>query len=197
MTMKILLTKKYLIIGIVVGIGLITTSLIIPFAVFEVHKNKLTDHDPIVIWGDEDFDVYDFPGKGTLSNPYKIENYNITTSLSVGISIWNTTKHFVIRNCFINAYETGIFIDSIAEETGTITRNEVVTNQKHGILVYGSVAVTITENTCDLNKFGIYLHSSSSAILSENLCTNNVYGIIILYSSSFIISRSSSFLFLL
>ncbi len=190
MTMKVLLSKKYLISGIIVAVVLIATSLIIPFAVFEVHKNKLTDHDPIVIWGDEDFEVYNFPGKGTQSNPYKIENYNITTNLQVGIYIWNTTKYFVIRDCYVNANVTGIYIDSITEETGTINRNEVEMNEKHGILVYGSVAVAITENTCNLNKFGIYVHSSSSTNLIENLCTNNVYGIITLYSSSFIISEN-------
>ncbi len=177
-----LMSKKYLVSGIVVVVGLVATSLIIPFAVFEVHKKKLTEHDPIVIWGDEDFDLYNFPGQGTKEKPYRIEYYNITTERDVGIYLWNTTKYFIIQNCYVNANETGIFIDSVASGTVSIKKNTVEKNLKHGILIYGSVGPSLSGNICNNNRFGIYIHSSSGPALSDNVCNNNEYGIIILYS---------------
>jgi len=64
------------------------------------NTNYLTNHDPIEITSDEDFLA--FPGSGTYEDPYLIENYNITSSTSFGIHITSTTKHFLIRNCYID-----------------------------------------------------------------------------------------------
>ena len=50
------------------------------------------DSLPIIITNDSNFTDYGFPGNGTLSNPYRIENLNITTNASSGIEIINTSK---------------------------------------------------------------------------------------------------------
>ncbi len=65
--------------------------------------NNLVDHKPITILKDEDFEKYNFLGNGTESNPYIIENYNITTEEDIAIYISFTTKYFIIRNCYLNA----------------------------------------------------------------------------------------------
>jgi parallel beta-helix repeat protein len=179
---KMIISKKTALIGLISIVGLVVASLSITFIVIETKKNKLVEHDPIIIWGDTDFTLYNFPGKGTSKNPYLIENYNITTNAKIGIYIWNTTKHFVVRNCLVDAIETGIYLDSIAHGTAKITNNECITNKKHGILLYDSHYQSLIQNTCTNNQFGIYIHSSSAIDLSENICTNNDYGLVNLYS---------------
>jgi parallel beta-helix repeat protein len=57
---------------------------------------------PIVIDYDSDFEAYGFPGDGSPSDPYRIENYNITTTSDSCISFGGfTTKHFIIQNCYL------------------------------------------------------------------------------------------------
>ncbi len=179
---KMIISKKTALIGLISIVGLVVASLSITFIVIETKKNKLVEHDPIIIWEDIDFTLYDFPGKGTSKKPYLIENYNITTNAKIGIYIWNTTKYFVIRNCLVEAQETGIFIDSVAHETAQISNNNCISNLKHGILLYDSHYQSLIQNTCSNNQFGIYIHSSSFPDLSENICTNNDYGMVFLYS---------------
>ena len=68
----------------------------------------LTPHDPIEITSDSDFEA--FPGLGTETDPYIIENYYITTNSGSGIIIRDTTKYFIVRNCHIDAENDGIFM---------------------------------------------------------------------------------------
>ena len=53
----------------------------------------LIEHEPIRIESDSDLEVYNFSGDGTILNPYRIENYNITTTESSGIYISTTHKN--------------------------------------------------------------------------------------------------------
>jgi len=81
---------------------------------------SLTPHDPIYITSDSGFAV--FPGSGTEEDPYLIDGYNITTT-STGISITDTTKHFVIRNCYVETNYIGIYITDVADGTATVANN--------------------------------------------------------------------------
>ena len=177
-----IITKKTTLIGLISIVGIVVASLSITFIVIEVRKHKLIEHDPIIVWGDDDFILYNFPGKGTAKNPYRIENYNITTEAKVGITIWNTTAHFIVRNCLVNAEETGIWIESVATETATITKNTCMLNSKYGIFLYDTDGQSLIQNVCTNNRFSIYIHSCLAISLSENECTNSDYGMVILYS---------------
>jgi len=75
-----------------------------------VPKTNYVEQEPIIILNDNNFTDYGFQGNGTLANPYSIENYNITTSSEIAINIINTTKYFIIKNCFINAEKYGMLI---------------------------------------------------------------------------------------
>ena len=50
-------------------------------------NSALTPHDHILISNNGNFTDYGFPGSGTAQDPYRIENYNITTLALTGINI--------------------------------------------------------------------------------------------------------------
>ena len=150
-------------------------------------QGDLIEHDPIVIWGDEDFKNYNFNGTGTKNNPYMISNYLINTSTSLtGIYIANTTKHFEIQNCKIDAVDYGIFIDNAANSTVKIINNICILNFKDGIFIRNSPHSEIISNLPFSNsESGIYLEGSPKSILCSNTCSDNgLTGIRIINSQS-------------
>ena len=90
------LRNRYLIGG---TIGLIVAvSTVVPVILY-LQKSGYSENDPIIIWEDADFEAYDFPGNGTIDDPYVIKDRNITTSSQYAIQIRDTSKYFVIKNC--------------------------------------------------------------------------------------------------
>ena len=78
---------------------------------------SFTIHAPIYIDDDADFlsqaTAESWPGNGSASAPYRIENYEIEIISGQGIRInENVTAHFVIDNCTIygNSLTTGILV---------------------------------------------------------------------------------------
>ncbi|MHA1420010.1 MAG: right-handed parallel beta-helix repeat-containing protein [Candidatus Heimdallarchaeaceae archaeon] len=141
--------------------------------------SSLISHDSIEISSDSDFEV--FPGLGTAGDPYLIEGYNITTTDSTGIHITDTTKYFTIRNCYVEANDYGIYIDTVVAGTAIVISNNCTNNNLRGIYIYESSSSTITNNTCSNNgEYGIYLGDSISSTVVGNTCNfNNLYGIYI------------------
>ncbi len=151
---------------------------------------ELTPHDPIEITSDSDFEV--FPGSGTQGDPYVIEGYDITTTDNRGIYIDDTTKYFIVRNCYVDAEEYGIYIDDVADGTTTVINNTCNYNKYGGIVLSSSVSSTVINNTCNNNSFkGIYLYHSGSSNVINNTCNNNYDGIILCYSSSSTIANNT------
>ena len=142
--------------------------------------SSLTPHDPISITIDSGFDV--FPGSGTVEDPYIIEGYNITTPDDNGIYISGTTKYFVIRNCYVDAGNNGIYISFITGGTATIINNTCNNNYYNGIRIFSSS--TVTNNICSKNGHGIYLSSSGGSTVANNTCNNNDQGITLSTSAS-------------
>ncbi len=139
-------------------------------------------HDAISITYDGAFEV--FPGTGTEEDPYVIEGYNITTTLyNRGIFISETTKYFVIRNCYIDSVFDGIHIDRIASGTATIINNTIYDNSR-GIYLYYALSSTVTNNNCTDNGSGILFEHSSGSTATNNTCNDNSKGIYLTSSSS-------------
>jgi len=99
---------------------------------------------------------YNFTGNGTESNPYVIENLNITTESGYGIRITDTTKYFVIRNCLINASTEGIYIRDVADNT-TVIENVTIIDCNYGIRL-NRINEHVISNCTILNcqTYGIY-----------------------------------------
>ncbi len=148
---------------------------------------ELTPHDPIYITSDNGLEI--FPGTGTAEDPYRIEGYNITTTDDHGIFIYNTTKYFIIRNCYVEAGNYGINIYEIADGTAAIINN-TCNNNIMGIKLRDSVSSTVANNTCNNNDVhGIFLEDSDSSTVANNTCSNNkLYGIQLWYSDFCVIT---------
>ena len=144
---------------------------------------ELTPHDPIEITSDSDFE--DFPGTGTVEDPYVIEAYSITTSNDFGIYISSTTKYFIVYNCYVDAWDYGIYIEYVADGTATIINNACNNNHYYGISLYSSSSSAVIYNTCNNNIiYGIYLEDSDFCVVTYNLLRENEdYGVYFWYGS--------------
>ncbi|MFW9853061.1 MAG: nitrous oxide reductase family maturation protein NosD [Candidatus Thorarchaeota archaeon] len=133
---------------------------------------SLTPHLPFFITHDDNFTHYGFSGFGNKTHPYIIEDYSITSSDAYGIYIENTTKFFIIRNCYIDAGEIGIYILDIADGTASILKN-ICKNNEVGIKLIDTSQAILANNTCTNNEFGIRLYRSPDAKITSNICKNN------------------------
>ena len=143
-------------------------------------------HGAISITNNDNFTDYAFPGFGTLEDPYIIEGYSIITTNEIGINIEGTSKHFVIRNCYVNAGRRGINIEDVALGTVTVINNICMDNSfEFGIRLYKGSNAIITNNTCISSRDGINVHTSTGVTLTDNTCISNSYhGIKLEFSNS-------------
>ncbi len=144
----------------------------------------LLPHEPIVIESDEDFLDYGFPGTGTTEDPFIIENLNITTSEEDGIRINSTSKHFIIRNCYIDSCENGIGIRFVSPGTTSVINNTCFNNSWHGIFMYLTDNALIANNTCAHNdRLGIFLNTCNNSIIKGNVLFDNFRGGLVMQDS--------------
>ena len=117
----------------------------------QLSSKDLVEISPIVIANDDVFESYGFPGDGSEENPYRIENYNITTTDKICISVSGyTTKHFTIQNCFLKTDTNDtIYIGKDKKlEVGSfqIDGNELISTQGSTLKVNGTVEGKIVNN---------------------------------------------------
>ena len=153
---------------------------------------SLTPHDKINILSDSDFGPsgYNFSGTGTAEDPYVIEGYSIITTSLIGISVSGTTKYFIVRNCYVDASDYGIYISDVADGTATVVFI-TCSNNDEGISIVRSNNSTVANNTCTNNADGIIINDSDRSTVINNLCTNNVCGIHTFSSYSSIITNNT------
>ena len=129
-------------------------------------------HMPIIISSDADF--LSFPGSGTIQDPFLIEGFKITSSEPFGIHISSTTKHILIRNCFINVSQIGILIEDKFEGTVRIENNIITGSENlngHGVVAYLAKEVVLEENI-------VSSHASSGLVMAGvdvSYIHNNVF----------------------
>ncbi|MCG3218020.1 MAG: right-handed parallel beta-helix repeat-containing protein [Candidatus Heimdallarchaeota archaeon] len=139
-------------------------------------------HDPIEINDDTDFTSANgvTSGSGTEEKPYIIGHWNITASGNHGIFINGTTKHFIIRNNFIDNGTSegnqGIYLYKIASGTAKL-ENNVCQNNAIGISLFLSSDNSLINNLCTNNIIGVYINRSSYNFLANNNISNNQGGI--------------------
>ena len=153
---------------------------------------SLTPHASFVIDSDADFITYSLPGTGIVTDPYVIDGYNITTTDAIGIHISDTTKYFVIRNCYIDAVDYGISLYYVDYGTATIVNNTCNNNYRGGIDLYYSGGSTIVNNTCNDDLWGgiIFANSGGSTVVN-NTCNNDLSGIQLRYSNGCTITNNT------
>ncbi|MCE7738576.1 MAG: right-handed parallel beta-helix repeat-containing protein [Candidatus Heimdallarchaeota archaeon] len=144
------------------------------------YTTSYISHPSIEILSDSDFGNYSSSGLGTIDEPFVIENYNITTSNKTAIIVENTTKYFIIRNCFLRANNQGIYLYNVSFGTGLLENNNCSMTNKG---IWGTYAhgIKIVNNTCSENYWsGIYLEECIDVTIVGNLCEKNRWGGIVL-----------------
>ena len=146
---------------------------------------------PVHIFDDSDFTSYGFSGEGTSEQPYLIENLTMITDI-VAITIFNTTKHFIVRNCLISSGSIGIHVDLVAFQTAIIENNYITSGPlDHCIAISYSSGAIIRDNICKNGMHGIGIYDSHSTIISNNTCINNNDDAINSYGSGNILIKNN------
>ncbi|NPD89927.1 MAG: hypothetical protein HGN29_14540 [Asgard group archaeon] len=183
----------------------------------EILQQNYTSHDPILIEADIDFISGGFPGSGSAEDPYRIENYNITSiTESCGINISTTSKFFVIQNCYIDCVDYGIWISWVGYSTvaiinntitnhnliglklwdasGAIIKNNSIISSYDGLLAENCDAINVIGNNCTLNnKKGINIRFGENVTLEGNYCSRNEIGLDIRFFRSVKILNNTFF----
>ncbi|TFG19598.1 MAG: hypothetical protein EU529_16120, partial [Promethearchaeota archaeon] len=119
-------------------------------------------------------------GDGSQGNPYIIENINIDQRENInvdklplfGISIVNSTSHFIIRESEIIGFKyVGIQLTNV---TNGQLINNTCKNDNTGINVEGSNDIVISENNVSRNEVeGIYVEEGDNINITLNDVTEN------------------------
>jgi parallel beta-helix repeat protein len=138
----------------------------------------VTTNNTIEINSDEDFLNYSFEGDGTVSNPYIIEERFISSEDTYAISITNTSKYFIIRDCYIaDNFEYGIYLKDVKNDTASILNNLIFGNGIAGVSLSSCDQVRIENNLFTENAKGINLENSNYCTISNNTISVSEYGI--------------------
>ncbi|NPD87317.1 MAG: hypothetical protein HGN29_01255 [Asgard group archaeon] len=141
-----------------------------------IQIKSLVSIDNITINSDSDFTTYATSGNGSEINPYIIENYNVTTTDSRGISIRQTNEHFILRNCYVDADNDGIYFSYVGPFTAKIVNNTIVNNGNRAIQLMWIEGCIIDNNTMQKNNEAIYTREAHNTTISNNEireCTSN------------------------
>ncbi|MHA1852858.1 MAG: NosD domain-containing protein [Candidatus Heimdallarchaeaceae archaeon] len=134
-------------------------------------KTAYDVYNPIIITSDSDFSV--FNGSGTVADPYRIENLEISaTGTNNAIYISGTTKYFEIANCSLTGENVVIVIDNIAEGTAKLINNTVWLPNAYSnhdlVKIQLSKNLTIVNNTFDSGDKGINMQYCSNTLIENN-----------------------------
>ena len=129
---------------------------------YKIKLKDLTPSGPIIITHDDNFSLYTLPGAGSEISPYRIENLNITSTIDeTAIKIYHTTKHFLIKNCYLRTLKKGITIFNVTQGTAQIVDNTI-----EGIQIDGTA---------------IKIDSTNSTFIANNTILNPEHGPLAIY----------------
>jgi len=140
------------------------------------------NHSPILIDGNHNFTSQNgvTGGSGSIDNPYRIENWSITTDgiAHYGVEIRNTTAFFIIQNCTITLFYhpddyTYAGIKYFNVENGEI-RFCSCSQNSDGMNILNSTNITIKNCSFSENQNkGVNIKNSQQVQTSHCLITNN------------------------
>ena len=132
---------------------------------FRENNSSYTNHEPIIIRGNEDFIETGWLGTGTKQDPFVIQELEITSE-GCNIRISHTTAYFRISSCILNSnsgclrlynVSNGIIELSTLNSTydGIELRDTsycsisscIINTSSNGIIIYDSFNCTIENNT--------------------------------------------------
>ena len=140
-----------------------------------MYEISYDSHAPFNISSNGDFETQGWPGNGSITNPYLIQNLNITsTTNSTCIWITNTTSHFIIEDCwFTSTIDNYGFYQSLCPITltnvsnGKVERNQIV-DSRIAVSGYLLSNFSISDNSLSVSYQGISVAMSNSTVVSNN-----------------------------
>ncbi len=140
-------------------------------------STQYVEHEPIKIDGNADFAVTatleNWPGNGTLSNPYIISGYAIRYLTTNLIDLQNTDVYFQISNNALDGKKgryNGINLYNVTH--GSIVNNNIQHNAR-GIELWSVKNSSLFGNMVFFSWVGIYLRDSADITLTSNLIIMN------------------------
>jgi len=125
---------------------------------------------------DQNLTDYGFPGAGTVTDPYRIENLSLTGTTYELLFISNTTKHILIRNCTFYARYFAIVLGPLAPGTVVIDSCIIQTQDYVGIFC-STDNVTISNCLFQWNYDGINYNDCLFVQIVNNTFLNNHQGV--------------------
>lgn len=146
--------------------------------VFSFNIRSSAGDKSIVINNNSDLKEISSSGNGSKSNPYIIENKIISGEGSLYcISISNTNKYLLLRNCFLSNASYGLFLSNVSY--ALIGVNYISNNLEKGIYGINSENNSFIGNSIhDNSHFGVFLDNCSLNNVKNNfIFENNITGI--------------------
>ena len=143
--------------------------------------NATIHRGPITIDGDSQVATYASSGNGSATNPYIIENFNISqyTSLSL-LTITGTTKYIIIQNNYLDSqyqlFATGI---NATNDENLIINNNKIVNDYNGILIIDAysngneISIEMSNNSIMESNYAINIFNSNSIHIDKNSIVNS------------------------
>jgi parallel beta-helix repeat protein len=160
-----------------------------------VQEPSPTEHEPILINGDEGFTYANgvVQGDGTIQNPFVIEGWDIEADTASGICIVNTDAHFVIRD--VEVYDgldygsnSGISLVNVANGSVDMC---MVTNCVWGIGVFSCSGIDVFDNDISGCYYGVGVVDSSEIDVLFNCVSESTAGISVNYTTQFGVSNNT------
>ncbi|MGY5873702.1 MAG: NosD domain-containing protein [Candidatus Thorarchaeota archaeon] len=141
--------------------------------------SDLVVHDPILIESNYDFENQGWPGSGTPSDPYVIENLFIdnTVEYTANIKLYYTDAHVIIRNCVLTSGSYyGIDCINLRNADNCLVTNCTLQNaDSYGIRTLWCQNCNVTDNLFWRNNDGAHFHVGTRLVFADNTITQN-YG---------------------
>jgi parallel beta-helix repeat protein len=154
-----------------------------------------TPHSTIYIFGNEDFNAVNgvTGGSGTELDPYVIEGWEIEAGKVSGITIRETSAHFVIRDVLVHSSEMTYYGISLRNLVNGCVQKSNLTENWKGLNVRESGSVDITGNDITYNNEGVYIRDSTDITIEGNIVSNNLpyNGLAVILSSNVTIQANT------
>ena len=139
-----------------------------------MYEISYDSHAPFNVTSNLDFETQGWPGNGSETNPYMIQNLNITSTDSACIWVMNTTSYFIIENCL---FTSSVDDYTLTQQICTITLTNVSNGKVVGNYIvdsysavsgYGLSNCSISDNSLSVSFVGIRIALSNSTVVSNN-----------------------------
>ena len=131
------------------------------------------DRGHIYIENDTALAFFSNSGTGASGDPYIIDNYNITSTISNGITITGISQYVSIRDNLIRVSDSGIFLDGVTSGLVSVLDNTAIFCDI-GIELSDSPNMLVSGNNCSFSSsIGIYLDYAPHCDVFDNTCDGN------------------------